>query len=135
MFDSSQLSALPDLPDTIAPDGSEIRFLRSHAPGSSTVHALLLPGSVPRAVPPRTVTEEWYCLRGEGQLWRRDEKVESEIELTPGTSCDIPLGTHFQFRADGEIPLEIIITTTPPWPGENEAVVCPGDEARWTPTL
>jgi mannose-6-phosphate isomerase-like protein (cupin superfamily) len=135
VFDTSQLSDLPDLPDAIAPDGSEIRLLKSNTPGSSMVHALLRPGSVTRAVHHRTVEEAWNCVGGEGKLWRRNENGESEVHLAPGTSLDIPLGTHFQFRADGKSPLEIVITTTPPWPGDDEAVECARNKARWTLNL
>lgn len=143
-FSSFDLSKLPDQPDAIAPDGSEIRFLQSNDPGSSMVHTLLRPGSVTRAVHHLTVEESWVCVRGKGELWRSPgptgqsstEDVQSSvIELTPGISCDIPLGIRFQFRSTGDSPLEIVITTTPPWPGEDEAVAIPAAEGRWTPSL
>ena len=58
---------------------------------------------------------------------------ESVITLEPGVECDIPIGTKFQFQADdGDIRLEIVITTTPPWPGDEEAIKCPG---KWPPFL
>jgi mannose-6-phosphate isomerase-like protein (cupin superfamily) len=55
------------------------------------------------------------------------------IPLKQGVECDISVGTKFQFQADdGDTPLEIIITTTPPWPGDGEAIKCSG---KWTPVL
>ncbi len=127
------LNDLPELPDVIAPDGSEIRFLNSQDAGSSMVHATLRPGSTTQAVRHRTVEESWVCVGGQGELWRSSDNNENEsvLELNPGTTCEIPLGTTFQFRATGNNPLEIVITTTPPWPGEQEATNVDG---KWPPT-
>jgi mannose-6-phosphate isomerase-like protein (cupin superfamily) len=38
----------------------------------------------------------------------------------------IPVGTRFQFRNTSAAPLDIIGTTMPPWPGEDEAVFVAG---------
>ena len=60
-------------PDTVAPDGSEIRFLidqHHHAQGASVVEVTLPPGQVSRPVWHRTVEEVWYILEGQGQVWR-----------------------------------------------------------------
>jgi len=46
-------------------------------------------------------------------------------------SLNIPLGVAFQFRALGSEPLELVIVTMPPWPGEGEAVRIDG---RWQAT-
>jgi len=133
MHHSFSLTDLPDLPDTIAPDGSEIRFLSSPNKGSSMVHTLLGPGCTTQAVHHRTVSERWICLAGQGRLWRSSGHKESVITLKQGVECNILIGTKFQFQADhGETPLEIIITTTPPWPGDEEAIKCSG---KWTPVL
>lgn len=133
MHHSFSLTDLPDLPDTIAPDGSEIRFLNSPDKGSSMVHTLLRPGSTTQAVHHRTVRERWICIAGQGRLWRSNGHKESVITLKRGAECDIPVGTKFQFQADdGDTPLEIIITTTPPWPGDEEAIKCSG---KWAPVL
>ena len=132
MLDPALLANLPELPDVIAPDGSEIRLLNSTVEGSSMVHALLHPGTTTHAVHHVTVEELWYCVRGEGELWRKDNKRESVIKLVVGVSCEIPLGTSFQFRATGEKPLEIVITTTPPWPGDQEAIRTDG---KWEPSV
>ena len=37
----------------------------------------------------------------------------------------IPLGTHFQFRNLGRVPMAFVIVTMPPWPGEDEAYRVP----------
>jgi mannose-6-phosphate isomerase-like protein (cupin superfamily) len=69
----------------------------------------------------RTVEEVWFCIGGAGQLWRRSSDTDEVVGLLPGTAVSIPLGTDFQFQAHGELPLELVITTVPPWPGADEA--------------
>ena len=123
---------LPEQPDVIAPDGSEIRFLESPSDESSMVHARLHPGTTTYAVPHLTVEESWVCVGGEGEVWRKDSESESILKLQSGIECEIPLGTTFQFRAKGEQPLEIVITTSPPWPGDHEAVRV---EGKWEPSV
>jgi mannose-6-phosphate isomerase-like protein (cupin superfamily) len=44
----------------------------------------------------------------------------------------IPLGTHFQFRADPDAPLAFVAVTMPPWPGADEAFVV---EGPWRATV
>ena len=124
MFESRQLS---EEPDVIAPDGSEIRLVSEAMPGASMVHCTLKPGAVTRAVHHRTVDEAWLCISGKGRLWRSDGGIQDTLELTPGTGASISVGTRFQFRNDGSGPLEIVIATFPPWPGEDEAVSCEGE--------
>ncbi len=114
--------------DALAPDGSEIRLLHS-LDGASVVHCRLPVGAATIPVRHRTVEEVWYFLAGAGQVWRRQGDREQVLDVSPGLSLTIPLDTDFQFRNTGEIPLEFIITTTPPWPGEDEAVVL--DAGRW----
>jgi mannose-6-phosphate isomerase-like protein (cupin superfamily) len=118
--------------DVLAPDGSEIRLLAQGRAGSM-VHCSLRPGVVSRAVRHRTVEELWLCLAGHGELWRCVPEGETEdvTPMQPGVSVSIPLGTHFQFRALGEEPLEIAIATMPPWPGPDEAVAV---EGKWPAT-
>ena len=111
--------------DLLAPDGSEIRVLVS-LPRASMVHCTLPPGQVTRATLHRSVEEVWFCLAGAGQLWRRSEYSQEVVELAPGLALSIPLGVSFQFRASGAQPLELVITTIPPWPGEDEAVFVDG---------
>ncbi len=118
--------------DVLAPDGSEIRLLVEVA-GGSLVHCTLPPGQVTQAVQHRTVEEVWLCVGGKGQLWRASSEDASQetTPLEPGVAVTIPLGTRFQFRAATDAPLELVITTMPPWPGEDEAVAVGG---AWTPT-
>jgi mannose-6-phosphate isomerase-like protein (cupin superfamily) len=116
---------LSEAPDTVAPDGSLIRLLPRLKRGSM-VHCSLPPGQVTRAVRHRTVEELWYVVGGEGQLWRRGTNTEEVVELSAGLATTIPLGVEFQFRATGTEPLEVIIVTMPPWPGESEAVAGTG---------
>lgn len=114
--------------DVLAPDGSEIRLLHS-LDGASVVHCRLPVGAVTIPVRHRTVEEVWYFLAGAGQVWRKQGQREQVLDVAPGLSLTIPLGTDFQFRNTGDVPLEFIIATTPPWPGEDEAVVV--DAGRW----
>jgi mannose-6-phosphate isomerase-like protein (cupin superfamily) len=118
-------------PDVIAPDGSEVRILASTARGSMA-QFLLPPGKISIAVTHRTVEEVWTFTAGRGQLWRKNETAEDVVAIIPGLSISIPVGTHFQFRNDGETPLIAIGTTMPPWPGMDEAVVVTG---KWQPSL
>jgi mannose-6-phosphate isomerase-like protein (cupin superfamily) len=117
--------------DALAPDGSEIRLL-VQVRGGSLVHCTLQPGCVTRAVRHRTVEEVWLCLAGRGQLWRRSDSEEEVVDLEPGTAASIPLGAAFQFRITGAEPLELAITTMPPWPGDDEAV--PVSSGKWEST-
>ena len=124
-FESSRVKAEYDL---LAPDGSEIRLLHSLS-GASVVHCSLPVGAVSTPVRHRTVEEVWVFLSGEGQVWRKQGARELVLDARAGLSLTIPLGTQFQFRNTGDVPLEFIIATTPPWPGEDEAVVL--DAGRW----
>lgn len=107
--------------DTLAPDGSEIRFL-GVVRGGSMVHCTLPPGGITRAVSHRTVEEIWHFLSGRGQVWRRIGDVEQVSDVGPGVSLSIPLGGAFQFRTTGDEPLCFVIATMPPWPGPDEAL-------------
>ena len=111
--------------DVLAPDGSEIRLLCRLA-GGSMVHCALPPGGVSVPVTHRTVEEIWFFLSGEGEVWRRLGDREETTEARPGLSLTIPLGAHFQFRNTGADPLEFVIVTMPPWPGEDEAIEVEG---------
>jgi mannose-6-phosphate isomerase-like protein (cupin superfamily) len=107
-------------PDAMAPDGSEVRLLAASGRGSMA-HFTLPPGAVSRAVAHRTVEEVWYFVAGHGRMWRRLGDVEETIEVSPGVSIAIAVGTRFQFRSDGDEPLEAVGVTMPPWPGPDEA--------------
>lgn len=123
---------LPASPDVIAPDGSEIRLLSTSSSLGSMVHCRLASGQVTKPVQHRNVDEMWHCIGGKGTLWRSSENDEDILELAFGVSCSITTGTCFQFRSDGDIPLEIVIATMPPWPGDEEAILCDGP---WEPTV
>lgn len=121
--------------DAIAPDGSEVRILCQTGRGSMA-HFTLAPGAVARAVAHRTIDEVWYVLSGRGRMWRRHQgeggEREEIVEMGAGLSLSIPLGTHFQFRADGDVPLVAVGVAMPPWPGEDEAYVI---EGPWPPSV
>lgn len=104
----------------LAPDGSQIHELVAVAAGSM-VHCTLPKGAVAMAVAHATVDEVWYCLAGEGQMWREREGAESVVDLEPGVALAIVRGTHFQFRNTGDEDLRCVIVTMPPWPGVEEA--------------
>ena len=114
-------------PDAAAPDGSEIRLLadgRHRASRSSMVEVTLPAGQVSRPVYHRTVEEIWYILEGEGQVWRcpPDAGSAPPQAVAPGDALVIPTGWRFQFAGAPGVPLRFLCHTTPPWPGEDEAV-------------
>ena len=127
-FDSRRISKEPDV---IAPDGSEVRIL-CPVQGGSMAHFTLPPGAVSRAVAHRTVEEVWYFVSGHGRMWRRLGQEEQIVEVGSGVSVTIPVGTHFQFRADSPEPLAAVGVTLPPWPGEGEAYAV---EGPWQATV
>ena len=117
-------------PQATAPDGSAIRFLLKLDRGEVN-HFTLAEGRTSTAVVHRTIEEIWYVLEGQGQVWRQDGESEEVLDLGPGVSFDIPLGTRFQFRNTGDGPLSVLIATMPPWPGDDEAIVV---EGPWAPS-
>jgi len=122
--------SLPQSPDVVAPDGSDVRVLL-RVPGGSTAHFTLGAGLTARAVTHRTVDEIWYVVAGRGEMWRREGTREETVPLAPGVCLTLPAGTHFQFRAH---PLEAVAAigmTVPPWPGDGEAVAVDGP---WVPS-
>ena len=131
MTDDFATAARPEHADAIAPDGSEVRLLPALR-GGSMAHFSLAPSTTSRAVTHRTVEEIWYCVRGRGEMWRHAGAHEAVVELAAGVALTIPLGTHFQFRAHGDEPLEIVGVTMPPWPGDDEAVEVAGP---WEPSV
>lgn len=120
-----ETKALAAAADVIAPDGCEVRLLVATARGSMA-HFTLGPGQVSRAVAHRTVEEVWYFLAGRGRMWRQAGDREETVEVAPGVSLSIPLGTRFQLRNDGHEPLGAVAVTMPPWPGEDEAYFVDG---------
>ena len=49
-----------------------------------------------------------------------------------GVCVDIPLGTAFQYRCTGSVPVVLTCTALPPWPGDEEAVIVDGP---WVPCV
>jgi mannose-6-phosphate isomerase-like protein (cupin superfamily) len=127
-FTTKQLGPAPDV---IAPDGSEVRILGQTSRGSMA-HFTLAPGAVAKAVAHRTIEEVWYVVSGRGRMWRRRGGQEEVVELRAGLSLTLPVGTRFQFRADGGEPLCAIGVAMPPWPGDDEAYFVTGP---WQPTV
>jgi mannose-6-phosphate isomerase-like protein (cupin superfamily) len=109
----------------VAPDGSDVRVLLSLA-GASMAHFELAPGQISKAVAHRTVEEIWFFLTGRGEMWREQDGVRETLEVSPGMCLTIPLGTRFQFRSRGDVPLSAVGVTMPPWPGEGEAFFVDG---------
>ena len=123
-------------PDTIAPDGSEIRCLVPPSPNAlewcpapdraarsaSLVEVRLPAGARSRPVRHRTVEEIWYVLAGRGVLWRRAPGGEEHRDpLEPGRTAVIPTGWTFSFSASEQADLVFLCHTSPPWPGAEEA--------------
>ena len=127
--DVPQPSRRAAAPDAYAPDGSEIRLLtdaRHGAVKSSVVEVTLPAGQVSRPVYHRTVEETWYILEGRGRVWRcppdADAATKAPQDVSAGDALVIPTGWRFQFAASRESALRFVCHTTPPWPGEDEAV-------------
>ena len=112
-------------PDATAPDGSEVRLLAA-TPRGSMAQFTLAPGAVSKAVAHRSVEELWLVISGHGRMWRKSGEMEETVELKPGASIAIPVGASFQFRNDGDCPLECVGATMPPWPGMQESYEVPG---------
>lgn len=122
---------LPQQPDAVAPDGSNVRVLLGLAAGGMA-HFELAPNQTSKAVTHRTVEEIWFFVSGRGQMWRKQDGRVGVVDVYPGVCVTIPLGTHFQFRAFGDEPLAAVGVTMPPWPGAGEAVIVIGE---WPPTV
>ena len=119
-------TTLSPSPDAYAPDGSEVRLLAA-LNGGSFAHFTLPAGKVSAPVSHRSVEEIWYVVAGAGEVWRKLGAEESVIPVGPGVALTIPLGAHFQFRADAEA-LSFVAVTMPPWPGPDEAFPV---EGKW----
>ena len=124
-------TSLPLNPDAQSPAGADIRFIMDGTTGNM-IHSTVPPGQINRATVHETVSEFWYILGGEGEIWRRDGTEERVTSLVAGVSIDIPVGTAFQYRNVGDAPLTFICISMPPWPGDHEASHL---EGAWTPTI
>lgn len=122
-----QTKILNDKYDEIAPDGSEIHLLTRSDKGSLCLCSLPV-GITSTAVKHKTITELWYFLEGQGEVWRKNHSEEKIDEVKAGVSLTIDADVSFQFRNTGKQALKFLITTIPPWPGADEAVFI---EGKW----
>jgi mannose-6-phosphate isomerase-like protein (cupin superfamily) len=110
---SFKTKSLPIAPDDAAPDGPDVRVLLQLDSGSMA-HFELASGEISIPVAHRTIEEIWYFLAGQGEMWRKLGDQEEILKVEPGVCITIPVGTHFQFRALGEWPLEAVGISMPP---------------------
>ena len=96
------------------------------------IHSTVPPHQINRATIHHRVSEFWYILEGEGEIWRDDGVTNKITPLLAGTSIDIPANTSFQYRNVGERDLKFICITMPPWEGEHEATYV---EGVWEPNV
>ncbi len=122
---------LPVQPDSVAPDGSDVRLLPSLNRGG-VAHFELAPGETSRAGAHRTVEEIWFFVSGRGEMWRKLNDHDEVVPVDHGVSITIPVGTRFQFRSFGYEPLAAIGVTMPCWPGDGEWYEV---EGIWRPTI
>lgn len=122
---------LPAKADAKSPAGADIRFIMDGTTGNM-IHSTVPPGQINRATVHATVSEFWFVLEGQGEIWRKDAVEERVTSLLPGVSIDIPVGTAFQYRNVGDGPLTLICISMPPWPGDSEATNLAG---VWQPTI
>src|SRR5262245_33089215 len=101
---------LPAPRDAVAPDRSDVRILLQ-LKGGSMAHFELGPGRTSKAVAHRTVEEIWFFLSGRGEMWRKQGDQEEVVPVDAGVCLTIPLGTHFQFRSFGYVPLAALGVT------------------------
>ena len=118
---------LPVERDAVAPDGSDVRILLN-LPCGGMAHFKLPPGQTSTPQVHATVSEIWFFLSGQGEMWRKTEAQEAVVAVEAGVCLTIPVGTCFQFRCFGLEPLAAIGVTMPPWPGEHEGSVV---EGKW----
>lgn len=120
MTTEPQTQTLSDAQPLTAPDGSALRLL-CQVRGGRMWHLTLQPGATSQAIAHQSVDELWFVDAGQGEMWRAFSGTESVSPLARGTCVSIPAGTHFQFRCLGDVALEAIGVTLPPWPGDHEA--------------
>ena len=124
-------TTFPEAADAKSPAGADIRFVMD-GPTGNMIHSTVLPGQINRATIHETVSEFWHVIEGEGEIWRLDANEERITALSPGVSIDIPVGTAFQYRNTGAVPLRFICISMPPWPGDFEASHL---EGAWEPSV
>jgi mannose-6-phosphate isomerase-like protein (cupin superfamily) len=129
--DNMKTTKLPELTDAKSPAGADIRYLMDGDTGNM-IHSTVPAGQINKATVHATVSEFWYVLEGQGEIWRDDGSESYVTELVPGTSIDIPVGTAFQYRNVSDVDLKFICVSMPRWPGDSEATYVKG---IWQPTI
>ena len=122
---------LPEKPDAKSPAGAEIRFIMDGETGNM-IHSTVPPHQINKATVHKTVTEFWYILEGQGEIWRDNGSESSVTQLNPSTSINIQPGTSFQYRNISDDELKFICIAMPPWPGDAEATYIDG---IWQPSV
>ena len=117
-----------EAPDTLAPDGAEIRVLLDRPQGAqrlSLAEALVNPGERTACVSHQTIEEFWYILKGIGVFHRLtpDGSREETAAVAPGDALLIPTGYRFFVENTGQEDLIFLCMDTPPWPGPDEAII------------
>ena len=118
-------------PDAVAPDGAEIRVLLDRPQGTarlSLAEALVKPGERTACVSHKTIEEVWFIVRGAGRFYRLtpDGSEEQTALVAPGDALLIPTGYRFWVVNTGPDDLVFLCCGTPPWPGNDEAIVWEG---------
>lgn len=124
-------TSLPDNWDELAPDGSRVRKLLRVESGDMA-HFELPAGEVSTAEVHPGFEEMWYFVGGSGEMWRKQGDREELVKVAAGVSISIPRNTIFQFRSFGDVSLEAIGVTMPPWSGESSVE---NVEGIWKPTV
>ena len=104
---------MPSEMDVRASDGSEIRLLVT-LKEASFCHCTLPPQRTSLAGMHNPLEEVWYCTHRQGQVWRKWQDDELEVDVYPAGCLTIQAPTHFQFRSTSWEPFYFVITTMPP---------------------
>jgi mannose-6-phosphate isomerase-like protein (cupin superfamily) len=106
---------LPKEYNYISPGGvAEIRLLIQRPAGELT-HTLVPAGKVSRVGVLDTVSEFFYVLAGNGDLWCSSGRDSESIALRPGRWVWVPPSVNFQYRASSEGPMTILLGVIPMW--------------------
>jgi mannose-6-phosphate isomerase-like protein (cupin superfamily) len=107
-------ATLPVEPTRTSPSGNvDIRILPGFPSGEIT-HARVDTRSVSTAAFLDHLTEFFYVVEGEGELWRRSGKEEEVVCLKPTRCVSIPPGVQYQFRCV-QPPLVLLVIVAPQW--------------------
>ena len=98
---------LPVQPDAKSPAGADIRLIMDGETGNM-IHSTVPPHQTNKATVHSTVSEFWYVLEGNGEIWGTDGHDSGVTSLVAGTAIDIPVGTAFQYRNTGSSDLKFI---------------------------